>query len=1105
MEKSILKLEASAGSGKTYCLALEYLGRLLLAFAGKGKRTIDPKRERELLGSVLAITFTVKAAQEMKGRIVEKLKHFALSNLGHELNASDKEFLAQLADETSLSADRIISLSGDLIELVLASYDDFNVKTIDSLMSAMVKVIAPDLALPADYEIAIDAREELETRARALLADLADRDWPRIEKTIASLKKLSANTGWKIDDALGKKLIELFHLSMRQGIPIGKGADKEHESLPVVKVDDFKRNLENLLKILLEEPREGYKNRFLNANKVNPSLVKEMEACQRGELDLFSLEQLLMKPFFKKDDPREFLKKGAPEPYATRLSAAYGSTRSCQQELIMELSILKTFPQREFFPDFTTAWNHDKETLFVEEFSQTLARLFEQWVQEAFPYLYMKMSDRFRNFLFDEFQDTSTLQFKALAPLIDEVLSREKKASIFIVGDRKQAIYRWRGGNSELMDEDRLREEIPAIGHLNQEEFSATLGTNWRSCKEIIEFNNTFWDPEAISRIVAEADLQEAIKANFHASHQELPAGAETAGGYVELSLQVEAENAAKEESGETDGEEEARSAVSGQQLVEIENTIGRLHEHGFKYSEIAVLLRKNDQVRSVVRHLCGKGIASISDQSLMLDSNPRVNEIIAFFKFLDYPPDNLNFFTFVSGGIFLAAAEEHFPVDKNKFSEELFINCHGPFYKLFQDKFPDCWKGLIEPFFQAVGFLPPYDLFSDITQAFNVYENFSGDTPFLQALGDVLHRSEREGGSSISGFLRHWRKMVEDEETPAVTIPENSTGVRVLTMHQSKGLEFPAVIVPLNDRKGRNDDNLHSDAEGIFYINSAYAQAHPVLKEKYQKENIRSSIDLLNLLYVAFTRAKEALFIPVVVKDKVAAPARSADGLIKKIAKASNAVVRHPLLAWTGDSPDRLYRRGELEKKEGKPTKETTPAGIRSKKLSTRSWQARYLVFKKADFTECPDRSGAERGERIHDLLSRLGKVADPGQLDAWVRQMAASAGWPESDIQAVASYLGRNEVFRLLSGGREVHLEKEVVDNKGAFPEFRRLDRLQVNPDAVQVIDFKTGKEKSEKYISQMQEYIGAVRPLFPGRRCSGFLLYIDRGEIEEVTCSS
>ena len=101
-------------------------------------------------------------------------------------------------------------------------------------------------------------------------------------------------------------------------------------------------------------------------------------------------------------------------------------------------------------------WNKGKKTLFVEEFSQALAGLFDRWREEAFPYLYLKLSDRFSSFLFDEFQDTSTLQFKALAPLIDEVLSRKESGSLFIVGDRKQAIYRWRGGNSELMEEGRL-------------------------------------------------------------------------------------------------------------------------------------------------------------------------------------------------------------------------------------------------------------------------------------------------------------------------------------------------------------------------------------------------------------------------------------------------------------------------------------------------------------------------------------------------------------------------------------------------------------------------------------------------------------------------
>ncbi len=120
-------------------------------------------------------------------------------------------------------------------------------------------------------------------------------------------------------------------------------------------------------------------------------------------------------------------------------------------------------------------------------------------------------------------------------------------------------------------------------------------------------------------------------------------------------------------------------------------------------------------------------------------------------------------------------------------------------------------------------------------------------------------------------------------------------------------------------------------------------------------------------------------------------------------------------------------------------------------------------------------------------------------------MRELAEKAGWPESAAEAVVAYVCRADVFKLLGRGREVHREKEVVDNSGALPVFRRLDRLQVGADEVLVIDFKTGPEKNDDNKTQMSGYLGAVAPLFPGRKCRGFLLYIDRGEIEEIPCSS
>jgi len=1108
MEKPILKLEASAGSGKTYRLALEYLGRLLRLFAGTGKKSQNVKERQRQLGAILAITFTVKAAQEMRGRIVEKLKRFALSALGHPLHEADKEFLNQLARETSLSPETIIALSGSLIELVLASYDDFNVKTIDSLMSAMVKVIAPDLDLPADYEIAIDARDELETRARALLADLADSQWARLEPFLQEFRDFTSSKSWKPDESIIEKLTALFRMTLRQ--EVAKTIESSAELRMNVRENwrTFLSRLHPLFQIMNEEPRKGNKCRYVSGTCVRDKLLNGISVALGNGDDFPGLEALIASSFYRKTNPVELLVKDSPPDYRQRFIAAYQQMQDALQTLALNFSAFKTIPYREFLEDFSAAWNMGKETLFVEEFSQRLAGRFDEWQKEAFPYLYLKMSDRFSHFLFDEFQDTSTLQFKVLAPLIDEVLSRLKKASLFIVGDRKQAIYRWRGGNSELMEESVLREKIPAIDHRSKKGFSETLDMNWRSRKEIVEFNNMFWAPEAISRIAPEPGLREAIAGNFLHSGQNLPAGPEKAGGYVELTLHVEEREAANVEENDAGTEEESGSAMSGSQLGEVRKIVERLHEHGYEYSDIAVLVRKNDQVRAIIRHLSRNEISSVSDQSLLLSTNPRVNEILAFLKFLDYPPGDLNFHAFVSGDIFQAAAKERFAREIAGVSEDDFIHCQMPFYKFFQEKCPGCWAGLIEPFFRAVGFLPPYDLFSDICQVFRVYETFKDDTPFFLALGDALHRSERQEGHSIAGFLGAWERMLENEETPTVAIPENSPGVRVLTMHQSKGLEFPAVIVPLNDRRGKNDDPLRLEEEGLFYITEKLALVQTDLRNIHQRKNIKASIDLLNLLYVAFTRAKEALFVPVAVKKLPAVPAANQNGLIKKIAKASDVIIRHPGLTWTAGARPQPATFGKLEKKAAGqtpgPPSAARPA-IPSKKVSTRAWQKEYLVFDPAPIGERRDRESSERGDRIHGLISRLGTISDPGQLAARVRELAKNELWPENDIDVVCSYLCRDDVFRLLVRGRAAHSEKEVVDNSGAIAKFRRLDRLQEGPEEILVIDFKTGKNKDDGHVSQMREYLAAVSPLFPGRKSLGFLLYIDRGEVEEVPCSS
>jgi ATP-dependent helicase/nuclease subunit A len=140
-----------------------------------------------------------------------------------------------------------------------------------------------------------------------------------------------------------------------------------------------------------------------------------------------------------------------------------------------------------------------------------------------------------------------------------------------------------------------------------------------------------------------------------------------------------------------------------------------------------------------------------------------------------------------------------------------------------------------------------------------------------------------------------------------------------------------------------------------------------------------------------------------------------------------------------------------------------------------------------------------------MHELLARLGPECAPGDMASRAGQLAAEAGWPAGDTAAIAALLQRQDVLALLGRGTMVHSEKEVVDRSGAAPQFRRLDRLQVGPDEALVIDFKTGMEKSAEHAAQVRAYAAAIAPLYPGRKCLGFLLYVDRQEIVEVACSS
>jgi ATP-dependent exoDNAse (exonuclease V) beta subunit len=1097
MPERILKVEASAGSGKTYRLTLEFLTQLFRALAPFGKTEIPPAQLRQIISGILAITFTKKAANEMKSRILQRLKELALRREGFAVGEESVRFTGRLIRESRVPEKRMMDRSNQIVEALLAGYDDFHVKTIDSLMSAIIQVLSPDLGLPPDFEIEVDASIQLKSAVTAFIESESNERWPQVEAFLEDIRSFQGLRQWRLDATMADSIIQLFNLALRQHEPI---IPEDGTAARIKLEEQYRRltaDLERLLAILDEEPREKGKNVHVSGTFVRAPFMENLRQLVERNGGNRVIDALTSSTFFAKEDPGELLHRACPPDYRQRFVSIYAQGQASLAGYLHLLSSYRTVHFRNFFTRFLEFWKKDRRVLFVEEFSKTLYSRLSDWKEEAYPYLYLKLSDRYRHFLFDEFQDTSELQFKALSPIIDEILSSEKHATLFLVGDRKQAIYRWRGGNADLMDEELLAREIPAVGHVSQSGFSTTLAENWRSGREIVDFNNRFWEPDHIRQTVEPGYLEDAVARNFAAARQQVPEERQAEKGYVSISIRIADRNREENDEEEPDVEEE--------ELIRLLGTIETVRDAGYRYQDIAILTRENKQSRRIIQFLNSRNIHSLSDESLFLSTNPEVNEIIAFLRFLDFPPDDLNFYNFIRGEIFGREFERRFPEEAGGFTDDRLIDRSAgtPAYKVFRETCPRAWEDLIEPFFRAVGFLPPYDLVADFTQTFRLYENFQGSSQFILTLSEMLHQLEKDQVHSIAAFVDEWERMLEGLNEYAIETPRHSSAIRVSTIHKAKGLEFPVVILPLFGGRGGRSLPVFLDRGELYQVTKEYAALNPHLRSLYQAELTKNTIDELNLLYVAFTRAQKALFVSGVIPRSGTArkknPFPSFPGFAAIIAS-------HPLMQ-TDPSTEKLeFIEGEFDVREVAADKQETPFSfaITSKRIATRDWQRDYLVFAESTFQSRKEKEAIAHGEKIHRILARLDSAENVEELSSRLGLLAGEDGLEGQSLVRMVEFFRREDVFRFFrkDRGRD-YAEKEVALNRKTGVEYKRIDRVLIGPDTVTILDFKTGSESKPDHTRQLSAYAEALKPLFAGMEFKAFLLYIDRNEVTEVSC--
>jgi ATP-dependent exoDNAse (exonuclease V) beta subunit len=1053
-------LKASAGSGKTHALSLRFL-----------KFVLEPDREREAsLGSelqnVLAITFTKNAAREMKGRIIEWLKDGYFK---------DEKRIGELLEKIKIAPHVLPHRAGEAVERILADYTDFQVETIDSFMAAVFKASAVDLGFSPDFEIVLEHAELVDYAfyryLRTIRAQSAEAAIFRsILDYLLLYQDADAAFAWDPTSPVLEKLTSFYgRLTAQSGDLVIDKLGKEYARVIkkiTARADDLERAVEACG--LEKSARSHFFSRVIPA-------IREKR-----------FSGLIGSSF--KTVP---VKKPAGKGKTSAASGSYDQIAEDWKRLEILARQYGSLYARDFFSPYLKAYQALAGTLdrvkrqqgvvFIEDMNKQLARYMDAGIV---PDIYFRLGDRIDHYLIDEFQDTSPIQWKNLRPLIEESLS--KGGSLFVVGDTKQAIYGFRDADYRIMKglEDGA-ERFPST-EIQVEE----LRRNYRSGEAILDFVKKVFQSE--SEYTDTAKLS-----GLDEFHQEV-VPANKGAGYVDYVI-------LEKQADEEDDEDENGKSDDPPEKAKIQSLVAELVQRGYAYSDIAVLTYKNKSVVDVAawlnempdpEHPDKTGVPFIPFSSLDIRERKIIGEILALLRFLDSPPDGLSFAAFLLGDIFARASgggksienRRSFLFDRRRES--------APLYTAFRERHKEDWDRFFEPLFKAVGYYPLYDLAVAIFRLFDLFRLFPGEEAALAKFLETIKNFEGRGKNDLQEFLGFTADAGGEGWT--IDVPSGIDAVKIMTIHKAKGLGFPVVLLLLYGDKWQPPDFYIDAGPGgaeagedggwgevrVYKINKDLAEADPRLKEIYEATKRKDEVNRLNTLYVALTRAESELYVVGVKSPRAKFPF---DLLGEPFVSAERKPpIRRPVQKFESEAA--------LTERLGGPFE--LPPNPRD----TLNYENR------------------RRGELAHRILAGVEFVragwdeALAGAVEA-LRPAEAEAAVYGEIARALAGSLSGSPLAGFFEPRPDRRVMRELTFCDAAGRAYR-LDRVVVDPDAVHIIDYKTGAEdagegRSDAFRSRLDEsdrtqvraYIRIVQDVFPGRPVRGILAYVDRRKWETV----
>lgn len=808
--KPFLVYKSSAGSGKTFTLAKVFLSIAL--------RSNDPMHFKR----ILAITFTVKAANEMKDRIISYL-----SSISRSENASRKDasfMKAALMEETGLSEAAIEAKCSEILKAVLHNYGDLSVLTIDKFFTRLVKSFASELTLAPDFEIEIDQRLFVDQIIELLYAKVGENS-ALTELILAFLKfRLNDEQSGNLNSALEKTahslLTEEFFFiedKFKEYAPheifeIKNKLDVECNEIAAELISQAQTALDLIQSsgLVPKDLAHGEKGIYSFFNKVHDEDFGQI--ISPGAYTIKTLEE-------------DKWQSGTKHPTILKIShelrsiaeSLLGQHKNVKRYLLLNAVKSELFrlgligELKQLMDDFKDAEN----MRLLSDFNRMISK---QFLQEQTPFIYERLGNQYESILIDEFQDTSNLQWQNLIPLVENSLS-EAKTSL-IVGDAKQSIYRFRGSEPKQFI------DLPTINHSAQSLFSSSyqqyiLNSNFRSARNVIDFNNRFFD----------AYSKKVLSSEFLLTYADLK------------------QEFVSKEIGEVNwwfaSDEEVKGKEAVMQLM-INRTIDLVTKQNERAGEICCLFRLNDDAALFASALLKHGLNVISEESLLLKNNPSVALLISTLNALRYPKDVFHLQQWLSKYHHIHRLDDYHRVaqqlKKEKWNLEQLMEKVGVMSKL---------RSLLEG-----------EMFSKM---FNLVKLFKLDlsNPFILKLLDFCSEYETSASYLKTSFLDHWEKSAD---ALSIQLPEGKNAIRVMTIHKSKGLEFPTVMVYAPNLAKKNNTQKESwislenelDIPQISLTTSALKGTE--YEEILELENEKSTLDHLNMFYVAFTRAETKL-----------------------------------------------------------------------------------------------------------------------------------------------------------------------------------------------------------------------------------------------------